>query len=135
LRINTKEVVRFIAIGAIGFAVEAIILWLLVGIQSWNPYAARFISFPVAVTTTWLLNRSFTFKKSGVRKDREYILYTSMQCIGAFINISVYVWHIEQFPEYHRQPIFSLALGSAVAMVFNFLASKYIVFRRYDSRL
>jgi putative flippase GtrA len=127
------QIFRFVAIGGIGFGVEALVLALLVLWQDWGPYAARFISFPIAVTATWLLNRTFTFGSSQFGRGREYFSYLSVQLVGVIINFSVYYWHVEQYNKLQGNPVFSLFLGSIIAMGFNFVGSKYLVFRGVSS--
>ena len=119
--------VRFAAVGAIGFIVDAGLLTLLVSLGGWHHYSARAISFAVAVTITWLCNRSWVFTKTD-RAHREYLGYFSVQVAGALINLGTYVVVIETWPALSAVPVIPLAIGASLALIFNFLASRRFVF-------
>lgn len=119
----------FAAIGALGFLVDAGILTAVMYGFDANHYAARAISFTVAVTTTWYMNRRWVFKRVAAQKTgREYTAYLVVQTIGAVINLSVFVAAIELAPALSDTLLVPLALGAAVALLFNFSASSRFVF-------
>lgn len=121
---------RFSLAGGAGFLIEAVILtWLVQGVEM-NVYVARAISFSIAVTATWAINRNFAF--GGLQrqeKGREYGAYFVVQVIGALINLAVFVAVLEVYPGLREIIVVPLAAGSAVAMVFNFTAARMWVFR------
>ena len=119
----------FAAIGALGFLVDAGILTAVMNGLDANHYAARAISFTVAVTATWYMNRQWVFKRVAAQKSsREYTAYLVVQTVGAVINLSVFVTAIELAPALSDTPLVPLALGAAVALLFNFSASSRFVF-------
>lgn len=119
----------FVLVGAIGFLIDAGILTTLMTGFSFGHYGARAISFTVAVTATWYMNRRWVFGRIAVRMSgREYTAYLLVQIIGALINLSVFFAVIEFVPELVRMPVIPLALGAAVALLFNFGASSRFVF-------
>jgi len=119
----------FVLVGAIGFLIDAGILTALMTGFGFGPYGARAISFTVAVTATWYMNRRWVFERTGVRMSgREYTSYLLVQVIGAVINLSVFVAAIEFVPRLANTPVIPLALGAAVALIFNFNASSRFVF-------
>ena len=123
------EAWRFGAIGAIGFLVDAAVLTWLVSVNGWGLYESRAVSFGLAVTATWYLNRRFTFaRRAGADRGREYGRYFAVQTIGALINLGVYVAVVEAVPGVAPFPVVPLALGSAAAMVFNFIAARHFAF-------
>lgn len=124
-----KEFMRFAAIGALGFVVEAAILEYLVAHQSWNAFSGRALSFPCAVTVTWLLNRTLTFRKRrSLRARSEYRRYFVVQVIGALINLCVYSIVIAIEPELSQLPLVPLFIGALAGLAFNFTASRRFVF-------
>ena len=124
---------RFAVIGGIGFVVDAGILTALVTLQGWHHYPARAISFAAAVTVAWALNRRFTFTKTKDAK-REYARYFGVQIVGAVINLSTYVLVIEAWPATAATPVIPLAIGAALALVFNFVAARFFVFANESHR-
>jgi putative flippase GtrA len=119
----------FLAAGAIGFLVDASILATLVHSFGWGDYTARIVSFSGAVTVTWYLNRRFAF--AGTRtanRRREYTRYLGVQFAGMLVNFIVYSVCIAASPTMDRWPVLALAVGSAVALLFNFAGSRIFVF-------
>ena len=119
----------FILVGAIGFLIDAGILTALMKSLEFGHYGARAISFTIAVTATWYMNRRWVFERNAVNMSRrEYTSYLSVQVIGALINLSVFAAVIEFVPGLARMPVIPLAVGAAVALIFNFGASSRFVF-------
>ena len=126
---------RFAITGGIGFLVEAVVLTLLVSVSEMNVYFARSISFSIAVTTTWLINRHFTFAGfQRKRKGKEYFLYFLVQTIGVLINLFVFFLVLSAYPELRSLVVIPLAAGSAVAMFFNFAASRVWIYNKRGQR-
>lgn len=124
----------FAAVGFFGFLTEAVVLTSLVRHAGFGLYVGRAISFIIAVSLTWLLNRTWTFRDraSGARKA-EYLRYACVQSFGALLNLMVYVLIVEVTgPAIH--PVVPLAGGAAVALGFNFLGARFIVFRAAGAR-
>ena len=120
---------RFIAIGALGFCVDAGLLALLIASGS-GLYTARLVSFPAAVTVTWYLNRIWTFRGNATdRPAREYFTYLAVQGVAALANFLVYAallrWLLGERAE---MAVPALAIGSAAGLVINYLGARTIVF-------
>lgn len=131
----------FAVVGAIGFLADAGVLTALVNGLGANPYAARAVSFAAAVTATWWLNRRWTFGARGDRRAArgetsgivgriaaEYARYVGVQTTGALINLGIYALCVAADPALAAYPIVPLAAGSAVALLYNFAASRRFVF-------
>jgi putative flippase GtrA len=117
----------FVAVGALGFAVDASILTALVNGLGWPWYSARTLSFAAAVTATWACNRRWVFEKTpDVRK--EYATYVVTQVVGAAINLAGFALLIELMPQLARVPVVPLAGGGALALLFNYFAARRWVF-------
>lgn len=119
----------FAVVGAIGFLIDAGILTTLMIGFGLDHYASRAISFTVAVTCTWYLNRRWVFGRDAASMNkREYSAYLIVQIVGAAINLSVFVVVIEMLPDLANIPVIPLAIGAAAALLFNFAASSRYVF-------
>jgi len=123
-----RELVRFAVVGAIGFAVDAGVLHLLVADAGWSPFAARALSFPPALTSTFLLNRAWTFRSLRIPIAQAYGAYTVIQVIGAQVNLAVFSLCVLLVPLLYDWPLIALAIGAGVALLFNFSASRRLVF-------
>jgi putative flippase GtrA len=121
----------FVAVGAVGFLVDAGLLALLTHGAGWSPWIARLPSFLVAVTTTWLLNRRLTFAGRGLqRRSVEAIGYGTIQACGALINLAVFAFCLARFPRLVALPLIPFAAGAAVAMLFNYVAASRLLYAR-----
>jgi putative flippase GtrA len=117
----------FATVGAIGFVVDATLLSLLVHAWSWSHYSARAVSFAAAVTVTWYCNRHWVFTRTD-NMTFEYGAYFGVQSVGAAINLGAYALIIAAFPGLARAPVIPLAIGAALALLFNYWAASRWVF-------
>lgn len=126
---------RFVVVGGVGFLVDAAVLMLLVNVNGWNPFYARLLSFAVAVTATWLLNRRYTFaRRRRHRTHAEYSRYVLAQSLGAALNYAVFAACLVGSQRLRELPVLALAVGSIVAMGFNFWVMQWLVFPDSGSR-
>jgi putative flippase GtrA len=132
LRLDTwRDPLAFGVVGTIGFVVDAGVLTLLFHGLGIGHYNARLISFAVAVTVTWGLNRSWTFRdRRGGSVPREFGLYLLAQSGGAAINLAVYTLCVATVATMAAVPAVAVAVGSLAGMFFNYLSARHLVFRR-----
>jgi putative flippase GtrA len=131
----TAQFLAFSVVGTIGFLIDAGTLQLQLWAWDANPYAARVVSYLVAASVTWLLNRRYTFRVTG-RSDLpgEWTRYVVLNAIGGGLNYATYAVALATLPLVARQPVLGVALGSAVGLVVNFTANRYLVFRPGPAR-
>jgi putative flippase GtrA len=126
-----QNLLKFGIVGTLGFVVDAGVLMFLIEWLQLNVFVARILSFIVAVFTTWLVNRNFTFRdprRARRSTHEEYVRYFSVQTCGAAINLLVFFFAIRMIPVLESIPVIPLAIGSIVALVFNYLAARHFVF-------
>jgi putative flippase GtrA len=122
----------FVGVGAIGFIIDASILTLLASF-GWSNYAARAVSFPIAITVTWLCNRNWVFTRTdNVR--REYGAWVLTQVVGAAINLGGFALLLSLFPRLETVPVVALIGGGILALLFNYFAARRWVFVRGATR-
>lgn len=126
--VGGSQFLRFACVGAVGFVVDAGILTTLMQL-GWQPVLARLISFPAAVATTWLLNKAWTFASATIRPRGGYVRYSGIQIVGALINLGIFTILITVFPILHSVPWLPLAAAALVALVFNYMATRHLVFK------
>ena len=122
------KLARFAVIGIVGFGIDASVLHLLVTQAGWSPFTARTLSFPPALTATFLLNRSWTFRALRLPPAQAYGAYTIIQLVGALLNLLVFFLCVLLVPILYDWPLIPLAIGAGAALVFNFTASRRLVF-------
>ena len=126
---TSRRLPGFAVVGAIGFLIDASILTLLMTGVGLDHYTARAISFTLAVTSTWYMNRRWVFDRQSVKMSgREYATYVIVQIVGAMINLLVFVAAIEFIENLRNIPVIPLAMGAGVALLFNYGASSRFVF-------
>jgi putative flippase GtrA len=127
-----RQFVKFSFVGGIGFVVDAGSLTLLTHYGGLDPVTARLVSmFVFGMTTTWLLNRSLTFRgHTGGSIFAEYLRFAAANAIGNSLNFGIHAALVETLPLFHAYPVLGAVVGTAVGLVFNFTSSKYFVFRR-----
>lgn len=129
LLVSMPQFFRFLSVGAVGFCVDGGVLISLMQ-SGWEILPARTVSFLLAVTTTWAVNRAWTFKVAhGVGVRKEYSAYILVQIIGAMINIFVFFSLIKLHPPLRGIPLLPLAVGAVFSLVFNYLASRKYVYK------
>lgn len=119
---------RFCAVGAFGFAVDAGVLVVLTAGLGVGPILARAVSVAAAVTATWAVHRSFTFRSADPLRFAEWRRFATVNLAGAGINFAVYWCVLALVPA--MAPLLALAAGSAVALGANYLGSRVYAFRR-----
>lgn len=129
MRSSKAELVLFSLTGAAGFLVDVGIVWIFTraGVA---PLTAQAVAFTVAVTVTWLLNRRFTFAQhASPNWLREWLHYVAANSIGAVVNNGVYALLVLTVAIFSKEPVFAVAIGSLAGLIFNFTASRALVFR------
>lgn len=118
---------RFCLVGAVGFVVDAGLTLLFTQAAQLPPLSSRVMAFLLAATATWLLNRRYTFRSTaGMRSWVPYVAATSF---GAVINVSVYWIWLQIAGESAATILGGVALGSGVALAFNYFVSRAIFAR------
>lgn len=131
---SPRELLMFLAVGGVGFVVEAVILSALTMFADWSPWQARIPSFITAVLITWALNRRHTFPgRAWQQRSAEAFLYTAIQVGGALINLAIFGACLALLPQLARIPVIPLAIGAAGGFVFNFMLSSKCLYARRRS--
>lgn len=126
--------VRFCVVGLVGFGVDTVTLHYLLATTDAGPYIGRTLSYLLAATVTWELNRRFTFHVSTrTGLANQWLRYTSVNIFGLSLNYGVYAVCIQSFEVAWRYPVLGVAAGSAAGLVSNFLASKHFIFRPHSN--
>jgi putative flippase GtrA len=124
-----RQVITFGVVGIIGFVVDASVLylarWIGLGL-----FLGRIASYMTAATTTWILNRQFTFAGQGGRALlHEWLLFMLSQLSGAAFNLGIYGWLVVSSTRVAAQPVLGVAVGSVAGMAVNFMVARRFVFR------
>ncbi len=117
-------------IGTAGFVVDSSTLYLAMGLLGLDHYSGRVVSWFVAATFTWAMNRRFTFSDSRP-PFRQWLAFLASQAVGGLVNFGIYAAMVTFMPVVAEHPVLGVAAGAIAGLFFNFSASKYVVFRRH----
>ena len=131
---RTQRFLRFFAVGALGFVVDAGLTLLLSQDNHLHALAARVPAFLAASAVTYALNRCWTFEDRTTAWLRGWIHYLAVTSIGTLLNYLTYALWIVLVGTSPRTTLAGVALGSIVGLGFNFTLSNRIVFRRKVAR-
>ena len=123
------QFIRFCIVGIIGFVFDAGILHLLVTHMRANPYTARLVSFLVAASITWMINRHYTFQVRHRANRAEWACYVAFMMVGALVNYGAFAGCIAWWAMARMQPWLAVAVGSLAGLGVNFTTSRLLVFR------
>ncbi len=119
---------RFALVGATGFAIDAVVLTLLISRAGLDPFTARVFAISASAFTTWQLNRRITWWKSSDGAAREGSRYFSVVASAALLNYLIYsavLVFIQAAP-----PLAALVVGTGSAMVWSFVGFDRFAFRQ-----
>jgi putative flippase GtrA len=121
-----RQFALFALVGSAGFVVDAGVLLFLVDVLHANVYFARVVSWLVAATFTWRLNRSFTFKGAGGHgAAQQWRKFLAANLGGGLVNLTVSTSLIAAAGV---APVPAVACGSLGGLLWNFVSSRRFVF-------
>lgn len=116
--------------GSIGFFTDAGVLYFLIRWFDFHPVTGRLVSFFLASTVTWSLNRKLTFKQhNSVAKIVEWLRYLFANSVGTAVNLLTYSALVLTVHAMLKEPIYALMIASLVAFPFNYYGYKHHVFK------
>jgi len=128
--ITRTRFLKFCGIGIVAFLVDVVAFQAALSLAGMSPYSARVVSFLVATTAAWWLNRTFTFHDANnERPERQWARFMAANLVGGAVNYAVFVVMIAALPIAATYPVLALAGGSVSGVFFNFTAYRRYVFR------
>lgn len=125
------EFLVFAAVGVVGFFADSAALLYATRLLGLDLYSGRAFSFLVAATTTWALNRRFTFTGGAHEPPaRQWLKFLGANALGGLANYGVYAALITFSSMFAARPVLAVAMGSIAGLAFNFTVNKLWVFRR-----
>jgi putative flippase GtrA len=129
VRAELGQFLRFCAVGAVGFCIDAAVLMLCLHLARLDPLSGRLVSFTTAVLATFALNRHWAFRRS---RRASYltglIAYVMVQGAGFTCNLAVYTALYLLLPSPFNAPIFCLVVASGAALLVNYGGARFAVF-------
>lgn len=122
------EFVRFCVVGGTGFVINLILLTLLHKILGMPIFIAQLIAAEAALFNNFMLHQNWTYKHKKVQKSLGSMLVqfhaTSWPAIlGSAVMVSLAVRFL------HFSNLLALIASSAIALIWNYTWSKFVVWR------
>ena len=128
---RSMNLLQFLLVGMSGTVVNLVALTLLLsaGVGERVSLAG---GIAISVCTNFLLNRRFTFSYAQHRNVwHQFAGYIGATCVGMAVNYTVSMILLAQLPaEATYRPHLAALVGIPAGMTFNYLGSRFIVFRR-----
>jgi len=119
---------RFGLVGVGGLFVDMAVLYAVMWGLGLAAVPAKVFSFLAAATFTWWMNRRYTFGSSGKSLIHEWASFLATNAFGGVVNFAAYTAIVTQFFPYAWMPALATAVGSLSGLLFNYMASRHIVF-------
>ncbi|WP_249732232.1 GtrA family protein [Roseococcus sp. SDR] len=130
MRAMIEQFLRFGVVGTVGFVVDSAVLLGMMALGL-GPYAGRVISYLAAASTTFALNRAWTFR--AARRDApvaaQWGRFVLLNLAGFAANYGTYAALIAGVPLVAANPVLGVAAGSLAGMFINFGLSRRFVFQ------
>jgi putative flippase GtrA len=128
-----RQFITFACVGVAGLVVDVSVLHVtqLLGMDR---YSGRVCSYLFAATTTWALNRRFTFgAHRSANKLAEWARFLSANLVGGAINYAVYAGLVSWTALVATYPSLGVCAGSIAGLTANFTLSRKLVFNKRAS--
>ncbi|MBE9606818.1 GtrA family protein [Acetobacteraceae bacterium H6797] len=124
------EFIRFGVVGVAGLVVDTLVLYAMLGLGA-GLYGGRIISYIAAASTTYALNRAWTFRARAGQAPiaRQWALFLAVNLVGFAMNYGTYVALVSFWPLAAAHPVIAVAAGAIAGMGGNFILSRRLVFR------
>ena len=121
---------KFLAVGLLGTISNLTLFYIFVDRMMFPALQISIITFLIASLQNYILNHFWTFTKTmdaEPPKILNYFRFLFVAMIGLFVNLLILWWFIETFDPTIK--VIAQAFGIAGGTMFNFLGSKYWVFK------
>ncbi len=123
------QLAQFGTVGVAGFLVDTAAVYASRG---WaGLYVGGVLAYVAAVTTTWWLNRIWTFRGLGNigPMHRQWLRFVLANLPGLCLNLGTYGVLITLLPVCAAHPEIAIAAGAIAGMTANYILSRALVFR------
>ena len=122
------QFIKFGFVGTAGLIVDTAIVYAFRG--SLGLYGAGLVSYLVAATGTWSLNRIWTFRGRGSGPaHHQWARFLAANLVGFTLNRGTYAALVTFVPLCADQPVFATSAGAVAGIFVNFSLSRAVVFR------
>ena len=119
-----SEFFRFIVVGCLGFVVDAGMGFVLseAGV---SPVLARIPALAAAIFTTWILNRTLTFRVNAPKSGSELARYIAVALSSAVLNFLLYAALVVMMGVW---PVIAVAVSTIALLFYSFFGYQRFAF-------
>ena len=125
------QVLRFAAVGILNTGIDLGIYFFLTRYVIFFGnfvFLAKAFSYSIGVVTSYLLNRNWTFK-SNTAHVQSFFPFIGVNLVSVVLNAVLMILFLDFF---RLDELFALVLVTGITFVWNFLASKNLVFAGFE---
>jgi putative flippase GtrA len=120
-----RQALKFGLVGVLNTAIGLGVIYALMWGAGMNPFAANVIGYSLALTSSYLVNKAWTFQDKR-RSHRQFVVF--LLVFGICYGLQMIVLWILIKP-LGVNPYISQPLAMVVYTIANFLGSKFVTFR------
>ena len=125
-KIQSSQFLRFFFVGGFCASLNLLILYIFTGLVGFHYLISLAIQTVVVNTIGFLLNRKFTFKKSGRRFWKELAKYHYVMLSSFLVVSSLMYLFVDIFQIWY---MLSFIIVTIVMLIFNFISHKKWTFK------
>lgn len=125
---NKGQIARFSVVGFSSAVIDFGLLYILTDFFNLHYLLSATISFVMAATYNFSLNRTWTFKSRGKRR-RQLPIFFGIAVAGILLNLGIMYFSVDHLGIHY---MLGKVIATAVVTVWNFLGNKYITFRKIE---
>ena len=119
---------KFVVVGAIGTIINLLVLYILTDKLGVYYLLSAIISFLIAMTSNFILNKIWTFEERFRTKvNTRYLKFATVSLMALAVNLLFLYFFTEIIGMYY---LFSQVLAIALALVINFIGNKLWTFKK-----
>ncbi len=123
-----QQFARFGTVGVAGAIVDVTTVYATMA--TLGLYLSGLLAYLAAVTTTWALNRAWTFAGRGSGSLlRQWMLFVAANGVGFVLNRGTFFALVTLVPVCAQHPVVAILAGVGAGMFANFNLSRSVVFR------
>jgi len=121
-----NQLFKYAIVGVSGTAIDFIVLYLLVEYVHLNLFVSATISFILAASNNFILNKLWTFASRSKNYKKLYIKYLIVAVVGLLITVSLMYILTNLLGLWY---MLSKVLATLVVLIWNFLGNKFWTFK------
>jgi putative flippase GtrA len=119
-----SEFFRFVVVGCLGFVLDAGVVFVLseAGVSA---VLARIPALAAAIFTTWILNRTLTFRVNAPKSRGEIVRYIAVALSSAALNFLLYAALVVMMGVW---PVIAVAVSTIALLLYSFFGYQRFAF-------